>query len=512
MSSAPPLAAPADIRGSITARIYTPPLVTGPPGPCGCGCALTPETSDGFDLTDFAAAIGWPLDPWQRWAAIHGLELLPDGRPRFRKLLIIVARQNGKTVLLRVLILFWLFIDRWPQIVGTHADRGKAKEEWGKIIDLAVECEILARELPATYRRDTTGEEDFWTIDGCHYRFAAPNRRAGRGGTLNRAVLDELREHLTFATFDAVKGAQNAVRTAQLIAISNQGDLTAVVLRALRVEALDFITTGAGDGRTGLLEWSAPEGADPTDLRALAMANPDVGNRIDGADLVADAQAAVAAGGERLSGFLTEIMCVGVDVMNPAIKPADWTGCRDQAPPNLGDHRDRLALCVEVANGGGHATLSGAALLDDGRVHVEVLAAWDSTKAMRDELPALVATMKPRVIGWLPSGPTAAVLAALQRPGTTKRWPPRGVKLAEITSEITAVCMGFDELITSGDLRQPDDPLLNAHVSNTTRRPYGPGWIYDRRGAAPIDAVYSAAGAVHLARTLPPPPPPLKPV
>jgi phage terminase large subunit-like protein len=44
-----------------------------------------------------------PLDPWQQWVAIHIGELQPDGRPRFRQALIIVARQNGKTHLCKVL-------------------------------------------------------------------------------------------------------------------------------------------------------------------------------------------------------------------------------------------------------------------------------------------------------------------------------------------------------------------------------------------------------------------------
>lgn len=502
--SAAPLPAPAEIRGSVTARVYTPPLVTGPPGPCGCGCALDVDTSDGFDLTDFAADIGMPLDPWQRWAAIHGLELLPDGRPRFRKLLIIVARQNGKTHLVRILILFWLFIDRWPTVVGTNADRRKAWEEWGKVIKMAVDC-WLATELPATYRRDTTGQEDFWTIWDSHYTFSAPNRRAGRGGTLHRALLDELREHLTFQAYDAISNAQNAVRTAQLVAITNQGDVTAVVLRSLRVQALTYIESGQGDRRVGLLEWSAPEDADPTDLNALAMSNPDLGGRIDPEQLQADAQAAVEAGGERLTGFLTEILCIGVDVLNPAIPTALWRGLVDETPPNLAEHRDKLALVLEVSRDGDHATLAGAAVLDDGRVHIEMLAAWDSTKNLRAELPDLIARVRPRVLGWFPNGPTAAVLVDLR-----KRITARTVKLEEIKGETAAVCMGFDEQVKSGDLLHPDDPLLNAHIASATRANHGSGWIYSRRGTAPVDALYAAAGAVHLARALPPPPPDLK--
>src|SRR5678815_4377733 len=87
----------APVLGSVTPRLWTPPLVTGPPGPCGCGCALTPDTSEGFDWVEFARD-SMNREPylWQRWLAIHGGELLDDGRPRYRYVFVIVARQNGK--------------------------------------------------------------------------------------------------------------------------------------------------------------------------------------------------------------------------------------------------------------------------------------------------------------------------------------------------------------------------------------------------------------------------------
>ena len=97
----PPVVAPGDdIRGCTEARLFTPPLRE-----------LTRETSYGYAVIDFARNIlKTPLDPWEEWLVIHMGELLEDGTPRFRKVLVIVARQNGKTYLCRVLTLFWMFI------------------------------------------------------------------------------------------------------------------------------------------------------------------------------------------------------------------------------------------------------------------------------------------------------------------------------------------------------------------------------------------------------------------
>src|SRR3546814_12237749 len=131
--------------------------------------------------------------------------------------------------------------------------------------------------MPANPVRKTSGEERLSTSKGSQYKSAARNKRAGRSLTINRLVLDELREHNSFDTWNAAKNAMNAVRDAQTIAISNQGDMTAIVLDSLRTPAIAYIETGKGDPRLGLFEWSAPQGSDTTDLAALALALPDLG-------------------------------------------------------------------------------------------------------------------------------------------------------------------------------------------------------------------------------------------
>jgi hypothetical protein len=89
----------APVMGSTTPRLSTPPLVVGPPGPCGCGCALTPETSLGFEAVAFATdVLGVDLLGWQRYLYIHALELTPNGRYRFRTIVTLVARQQGKAL------------------------------------------------------------------------------------------------------------------------------------------------------------------------------------------------------------------------------------------------------------------------------------------------------------------------------------------------------------------------------------------------------------------------------
>lgn len=484
------------IFGRVEPRIFTPPLVE-----------LTPETSYGFDVIGFAEDIGMPLDPWEQWAVIHTGELLADGRPRFRVMLILVARQNGKTTLAKVLSLYWMFIDQVPLVLGTSTNRDYAKAVWKELCEVALSNPLLAAELGPKPVWSAAGSEELVTAAGARYKIAATNRRAGRSLTVHRLMLDELREHRHWDAWNAATNAMNAVRDAQAIAISNQGDDTSVVLDALHGPAMEFIETGRGDPRLGLLEWSAPRGADPTDLEALAMANPNLGHRIDPDALIGAGLRAKAAGGKELAGYRTEVLCQRVHLLDPAVDPDAWEARGTDRPVDLANFRRRVALCVDVALDGSHATVAAAAVLEDMRVHLEVVAAWDGfgcTKALRADLPGLVARLKPRVIGWFPAGPAAAVAADLADRGH-RDWPPRRVVVEEIRGDVAPVCMGFAEAVDAGDIVHPADPMLDQHVGAAQRLWRGDVWVFGRKGASPIDGAYAAAGAVHLARTLPPP-------
>jgi len=99
---------------------------------------LTPETTLGFQAVEFAEGVlGLTLLPWQRWWLLHALELRPDGGFRFRTILTCVARQNGKTHLLKIVSLFFMFMGRARLILGAAQSLDIAKEAWQGAVDLA---------------------------------------------------------------------------------------------------------------------------------------------------------------------------------------------------------------------------------------------------------------------------------------------------------------------------------------------------------------------------------------
>lgn len=484
--------------GAVQPRLWTPPLRD----------LDDPAASWGWDFIDFCALIGWPLDPWQVWLAVHLGELFPDGRPRYRKAIILVARQNGKTVFCRLLILYWMFVERVSEIVGTSTDRSAAKRSWKKTIEMAEGNELLAAQLPTYHVRKLTAEEDFWNDYGSHYRFAASNSSAGRGDTLPRALLDELRQHKNRDVWDAVVPATAAVAGGLVVCISNEGDSSSVVLHEEADAAESFILTGEGDSRTFLASWSAPSGSDPTDLEALAMANPSLdrirpdGTGIRGDDIRGDAMTAASIGGETLARFKIERLCMRVDLLEAAIRWEDWAACGVQRADALDmkPHRRSVALAFDVAADNSHATLAAAVTLD-GITWIEILAGWNGyecRKQLRADLPGWLARVKPRKCVWFAGGPAAAV---------ADQWNGKrvgNVLMEAIRAEdVVRACMGMEEQAAAGHLRHAHDPLADQHVRQTQQLPQGDGWRFARRGQAPIDASYAMAGAVHAARVLP---------
>ena len=503
--------------------MQTPPLVDGPPGPCGCGCALTADTSDGFDHVDYAAtALVRPMLPWQRHALIHGGELLPDGRPRFRIVLGIVARQNGKTEVPVVQAPFWLLVDKYRLVLGTSTKLEYAKDTWDKTRLLLTDSPALLDMMghPRWYVRGNN-LTDMWTADERgHYRIAAANDEGGRSLTIDRGVADELRQHHDYSAWNAMEPAASH-EWSQIWAWSNAGDDKSVVLNDLRGAAVTFIEwtrvtpdwrrrldEAPGDYRLGLLEWSAPDDADPEDVDALLQANPRVGYGRNLEDLLLEARRAKAKGGEALTGFKTEKMCIRVPHLQPAIDPVKWREGR--VPGVLSSVRSRVVLCVDVSLDGQHASAVAAARLPSGQVRVEVVAAWDSAFAMEQALPDLMEKVKPRALGWFPNGPAAAVAASLadrNKAGTARRpWPPRGCTVEALRMEMPAVCMGFAKDVDAGQVLHSGDPLADDQVTSAERLDRAGGtWVFARTDEGHVDAVYAMAGAVHLARTLPAP-------
>jgi hypothetical protein len=462
------------LTGATHPRLWTPPLRP-----------LNRATSRGYSVCDFAELVGEPLLPWQRWAAIHALETVPGGHFRFRVILILVARQNGKSSLKRIVSLWRLYVDSARLVLGVAQDVSLAREQWGMALDTIHGSPDLAAELDQVRR--VNGDEWFRLTSGGRYKIGASNRKAGRGLSIDELNIDELREQRSWDAWSALSKTTMARPRAQIWAMSNAGDDESVVLNQLRDAALS-----GRDPSIGLFEWSAPDGCELDDPKAWTAANPGLGHT------VSEAAIRTALTTDPPAVFRTEILCQRVDQLDGAIDINAWKDCADPSG-TMDALRGRLAAAFDMAPDGAHCTLAVAALLEDGRPRVEVVKAWKTSDQARAELAELRDRIKWQAFGWFPTGPAGA-LAPLIR-----TWPEQqeltGMKVAEL-------CQGLADLTRARAVVHPADPLLDAHIGGANKLPSGDGWRFTRRGggeAGHVDAAYAAAGAVYVAQTMPPP-------
>lgn len=392
--------------GSTVPRVFTPPLVDGPPGECGCGCALSRETSLGFSAVDFAEAIGIKPFPWQRWLMIHALELNPGGSFRYRYVLVLVARQNGKTSIVEIKNLWKMFVLGVPLVIGTAQNLDIAEESWDKAVEIIEGSPELRDELVTVNK--VNGKKFFKLANGARWKVAAASRRGGRGLSGDDVNLDELREHQTWNAWGAVTKTTMAKERAQIWAFSNAGDVSSIVLNDLQGKGRRAAENPDGaDPTLGLFEWSAPDDTKCTcnrykgnphdagcallDKTIQGMANPSAGHRGG----VTWAALAAAAATDPDPIFLTECLCVRVpDLDGLAIDSARWEQLGDPESVRSGD----VSLGVDISPERDWCAVSVYGHRSDARGHLQ-LAFYGPVAELLDKLTELRDAVDPISIG-----------------------------------------------------------------------------------------------------------------
>ena len=171
------------IYGKTEPRLFTPPLRE-----------LTEDTSLGFLAIVYAETVlKKKLYEWQKWALIHGLEIVGelggDWKFRFRTVLYLISRQNGKTVLSEVIASFFLNVLQVQSVFGTSLSLDKAEEVWESVISDQESIPELSAEIDRVSR--TNGNKRLILSGGRQYKVGAPTRRAGRGDSNDLVMLDD---------------------------------------------------------------------------------------------------------------------------------------------------------------------------------------------------------------------------------------------------------------------------------------------------------------------------------
>lgn len=335
---------------------------------------LTEETSLGYACIEYARTVlRKTLYPWQEWALVHALEILGDlngdWKFRFRTVLFLISRQNGKTVLSEVIASFFLNVLMVGNIFGTSLSLEKAEEVWSAVINDQETYPELSADIVRISR--TNGKKNIELTGNRIYKVGAPTRRAGRGDSNDLVMLDEIREHRDWETWSAAAASTNAKPNGLIVCFSNAGDPDSIVLRQLRSQALgkDGDFGGDVDGNTlGLFEWSAPDGAATDDLEALAQANPAMGY-----GLLTERALLSNRNTFPESKFRAECMCQQVETILPAPFPdGAWNNGVD--PKSSIPPENDIFFGIDLSADRRWTTIAACGLRDDGNWHVEVVA------------------------------------------------------------------------------------------------------------------------------------------
>lgn len=339
---------------------------------------LTKNTSLGYAAIEYANEIlGMTLYPWQEWALIHILEIVGDLRKtwrfRFRTVLILVARQNGKTELSKVIASFFLNVLRVKNVFGTSLSMEKAEEVWEAVILDQETHEALNLEIETVARRN--GGKKLVLTDHRTYKVGAPTRRAGRGDSNDLVMVDEVRELRDWETWSAAGASTNAKPNGMMIGFTNAGDPDSVVLRQVRSQAISKIDgTKANDfggdvdaDTLGLFEWSSPDKAATDDLKALAQANPALGyGRLTERALMSNRETFPE------SKFRSECMCQQVETILPEPFPEGaWRGGQD--PESYIREDSELFWGIDMDQSRKWTTIAVCGMREDGNYHVEIV-------------------------------------------------------------------------------------------------------------------------------------------
>jgi len=346
-----------ELLGRPSPRVETPP----PDGP-----------SRGHDLIDLAEVLGQPLLPWQRHVALAAHHVDDDGAWSSRTVSVVVARQSGKTHLLRLRILAGLLLWGERLVVATAQSREVALETFRGVVDLAESTPDVSRLIKRVAR--TNGKEELELKNGSRYRIVAPTSGGARGLTADCAIIDELREHHDWSVWAAISYTLQTTG-GQLWVASNAGDATSVVLNSVREQAVGAIT-GGDRGPLYYAEWSAGPQRDLDDRDGWAEANPALGHLIPVEALAARRKTDPAP------IFETEALCRWVDVLASPWPPNSWLDCHDPTLELAADAPTFLG--IDVTPDRRHAALVAVQQLEEGRLGVHLLETWEADGAVDD--------------------------------------------------------------------------------------------------------------------------------
>ena len=314
--------------------------------------------------------------PWQSYVIDKILRHDRDGNLCARRALVGCGRQNGKSVIVRIIV-GWMLdegqslppFSEWTTILLAAHDAKQARIIYdGVFYDLAGIERLRRASKGGRFERTVKLTELFGIRVGrLTLDIATSEPGSVRGKSAGLIPFDEVLTQRDFRMMDAIRPVLSAQRSPLLLMTSTAGTPESVVLRKFYDDLVSQATGDREPDPTFYGAWWQSE--DPNaglDWAQIRQANPALGDGRLTEDAIRDEFADFPADSwrrERLNHWVDT-------AADAAFHPGQWAACRAERP--LDGLTGPYALAVHVAPGWERATIAVAGIRADNRVGVEV--------------------------------------------------------------------------------------------------------------------------------------------
>jgi hypothetical protein len=454
------------LLGHPTPRIHTP---------------LNDLPSRGLELVDLAGELKIELMDWQKFFIEHSHKILPNGRWASPVNVCTVARQNGKSFLMQLRILGGLFLWNESLQIGSAHRLSTSLEQFRQLVNVIESSDYLSSQVKRI--RWSHGSEEVETLHGTRFIIKAGGS-AARGVSKPETIhLDELREMNDLESFASLRYTLMAAKNPMILAYTNAGDATSVVLNQFRQRAMASI--GGAKDDIGYFEWSAP--TDDVTMENAAYANPALGVTIHPDNIR-------AVFNDPPDVVQTEVLCRWVQSISSCVDSNKWAECSDPEF-DLDDERTTW-LGIDLSPDRKFGALVGAQRLGEETFGIKLLHTWENQLQLDDKAIAndlAVYARKYQVENVLYSRRTSGAVAA--------RLAPAGIPIFDMDAVYPQACDEMLGAINSRRLRyRPNKELTAQMLSAVQLRRGDGGWVIGRRASqSAVCASVATALCTHFA-------------
>ena len=418
--------------------------------------------SIGAEAADYADLFGRGFIPWQTELAEVAGTLTAAGRFRYRRVVVIVPRRAGKTLLVLAYCLALTARRRMAKAFYASHRRETAAAMWRDEWFPTIEASPLHPRYVAL-RRSNGSESINWNANRSIVRLLPPDGDAMRSFGSDLAVVDEAREFTLLQGEDFESAAFPTQATGdggQFWIVSNAGDMRAEWLRKWR--DIGRASIEDPDSQICYVEYGAPDGADLDDVDRWPEWHPGLGYHVNLDALLADRESMPP------DRFAAEYLGVWPEALVDTELVDAWQASivddAELADPivlglELSLDRDRFVIVAAGGRGG-----AGVVEVIEDRAHGPWVVPRVGELARRHHAAAVV---------WDAAGPVASLAPDLLDLAANC--------LPLQTRAVTAGAGAMYDAVLAGLVVHRDDPVLAEAAARARRRGALGAWLWDRR-------------------------------